>query len=471
MIINPHITCAQVLDTLKKSGLTYTLNETPYSVYLTLRKKFIKEYLHTGTQHAHGIMKEGEDTTELEDNLAKLQEAVATEIQKHNITKHQLSEMEARVEQMHNINDWNTEESNKQHLRHLAIISDLKNELAQEVDDHAQSESALKKLEEKIESLNLKLDQEMKHKASILEENDSLRERLEDAEQATENLNTMTRDLNAKLLRYELKQAELASLDSSLLNTKVRELEGTIEGKNRIISILKDQANCSLREIAQLRQNQSLYNSVPNHLPSLQSHSSHSSSSADTPASPSSQPSTPAGISQLVPKLQLKHNNEKDTNIKASDENDNLPPNKISNSTAPDSIENPSQSSPPTGIESQSSSHNLHFCTDPEKFCQNCKNKLSDDIDVEIPSPIYFYDFLSECPSPWLHYGYCTPCLEVARSTSTHITDHISQCEAFLDKCWDGEHEEHIAHYNQTEAEFLIDNKGSLRNTNIVNLH
>ena len=54
MIINPHITCAQVLDTLKKSGLTYTLNETPYSVYLTLRKKFIKEYLHTGTQHAHG---------------------------------------------------------------------------------------------------------------------------------------------------------------------------------------------------------------------------------------------------------------------------------------------------------------------------------------------------------------------------------------------------------------------------------
>ena len=80
-------------------------------------------------------MKKGLDTTELDDNLAKLQEAVASEIQKHNITKHQLSEMEARVEQMHDINDMNTEESNKQHLRHLAIISDLKNELAQEVDE------------------------------------------------------------------------------------------------------------------------------------------------------------------------------------------------------------------------------------------------------------------------------------------------------------------------------------------------
>ena len=44
MLTNPHDTCAQIINTLRISGLTYTLNETPYSVYLTLRKKFIKEY-------------------------------------------------------------------------------------------------------------------------------------------------------------------------------------------------------------------------------------------------------------------------------------------------------------------------------------------------------------------------------------------------------------------------------------------
>ena len=44
MVINPHVSCAKVLDTLKYSGLTYTLNETPYSVYLTVRKKYTKEY-------------------------------------------------------------------------------------------------------------------------------------------------------------------------------------------------------------------------------------------------------------------------------------------------------------------------------------------------------------------------------------------------------------------------------------------
>ena len=58
------------------------------------------------------------------------------------LSKHLLSEMEARVEQIHDINDMITEESNRQHLRHLTLISNLKNELAQEVDDHSQSESS-----------------------------------------------------------------------------------------------------------------------------------------------------------------------------------------------------------------------------------------------------------------------------------------------------------------------------------------
>ena len=89
-----------------------------------------------------------------------------------------------------------------------------------------------------------------------------------------------------------------------------------------------------------------------------------------------------------------------------------------------------------------------------EKFCQNCKNEIPDDIDVSQPSPVYFYDFLAECPSPWLHYGYCTPCLVMARFINkTSIIEHITQCPAFLDKCWEGEHESLIDEYKQKEAE------------------
>ena len=41
---SPHLTCAKVLDTMRLSGLTYILTETPYSANLSLKKKFIKEY-------------------------------------------------------------------------------------------------------------------------------------------------------------------------------------------------------------------------------------------------------------------------------------------------------------------------------------------------------------------------------------------------------------------------------------------
>ena len=94
--------------------------------------------------------------------------------------------------------------------------------------------------------------------------------------------------------------------------------------------------------------------------------------------------------------------------------------------------------------------HNHRSC---EKFCQNCQNELPDDLDITLPSPVYFYDFLSECPSPWLHYGYCKPCLEVARYKGADISHHIAQCPAFVDQCWDGEHEDIIEHYKNTESE------------------
>ena len=111
----------------------------------------------------------------------------------------------------------------------------------------------------------------------------------------------------------------------------------------------------------------------------------------------------------------------------------------------PNTSLSPSQPSSPGPDDSRNS----------ETFCQNCKNELSDDLNVTIPPPVYFYDFLAECPSPWLHYGYCTPCLVVARFTNnTSIIQHIARCPALLDQCWDGEHEDLISEYKEKEAMF-----------------
>jgi len=77
---------------------------------------------------------------------------------------------------------------------------------------------------------------------------------LEDAEQEVKNSHKSIGDLNEKTLHYEFKQAELAPLDVAVLKAKVTELEGTITGKDQLISLLKDQAQLSLLELIKLRQ-------------------------------------------------------------------------------------------------------------------------------------------------------------------------------------------------------------------------
>ena len=173
-----------------------------------------------------------------------------------------------------------------------------------------------------------------------------------------------------------------------------------------------------------------------------------------TPVLSSSQSGTLSGISHLSTHTLVMH--EGANNIKCFDENDNMSlRNTSSFSPISASMSAPLiPASPETmALITNSSSSSSLYRRNCEKYCQNCKNELPDDLDIEIPSPVYFYDFLSECPSPWLHYGYCGPCLEVARSSGTQITQHIAQCPAFLHQCWEGEHEDLIALYKNTESE------------------
>ena len=133
------------------------------------------------------------------------------------------------------------------------------------------------------------------------------------------------------------------------------------------------------------------------------------------------------------------NNSEKDEVNKGTDINDNMATN-------------------PNRFSQTNSSHTS--LTDPESLCNNCQNKPeNDDIDMDLPPPIYEPNFIRECPSPWLHYGYCTACLEVARFESLQrgqgntIIEHIAQCPGLLNQCFTGYHEEHIKMYTERENE------------------
>ena len=41
---SPHNACGQILFSLKMSKLNYVVKETPYSAYVTIRKKFIQSH-------------------------------------------------------------------------------------------------------------------------------------------------------------------------------------------------------------------------------------------------------------------------------------------------------------------------------------------------------------------------------------------------------------------------------------------
>ena len=188
MLINPHVTCAKVLDTLKYSGLTYTLNETPYSVYLTVRKKFTKEY--SPSQHTSE-----QDTVDCKDTLAQL---LQEEIANHNLTRQELAQKDEQLGIAVDANNQNIEESRHQHFLQVNTINNLTEDLAQEVAEHTQAEHAIRKLEEKLENLETRLEKEVKDKQDKSEEIESLHEKLEDADQEIKNSHEVIKKLNAK---------------------------------------------------------------------------------------------------------------------------------------------------------------------------------------------------------------------------------------------------------------------------------
>ena len=169
----------------------------------------------------------------------------------------------------------------------MSTIAQLTEDLAKEVDEHALSENELRKLENRVESLTEQLRDALDCKEEIEHKNKTLREKLVDAEQEIKNSHRLTQSQHKELLRYEFKQAELATLDTAVLKVKVKDLENSIAGKERIIDLLKKQEKLSLKEIAQLRQYHSDCAPLDS---SLTTKPEGFSSSLDTPELSSRQP-------------------------------------------------------------------------------------------------------------------------------------------------------------------------------------
>jgi hypothetical protein len=525
MHTSPHVTCSKVLDTVRLSGLTYSLTETPYSAYLSIRKKFTKGFSPTTSSSTSSNTFSADTNKFSNDNQTQASEI---EIANHNHTKYQLLVKEAELSKLSKQHEKLVNEDNNAHIKQTSSITKLTQELATEIDDHAQSEQALRRLEVKVETLQLDLNKQAN-------ENKALNNNIANSEETAAHYQKMSQKISESHVKTELKLTEALNADSGILNARVHELEGTVSGKNRIISLLKDQATISLREISDLRSKLNIVEASQSHhtnttkaplpgqlnlpacvlqtdtslhvsqlgsprqdglqpdtfsqsisytssipLPCQQNSSAHilqpntSLSELGTPDHKVSQPVTFSQPNLVTPELgssvmnvmQLlhrnpsetgKHDSEKDEFNNDIDLNANQPPKPSSDHQTNTSLDAEASD---TSLPDSNKSTSSHI-TEPLNFCNNCHQK-PDDLDMDLPPPIHEPSFIYECPSPWLHYGYCASCLEVARFESSQrgqgkvILEHIAQCPVLLDQCTPHHHEEHIEMYTEKENEIAL---------------
>ena len=246
----PQVTCSKVLDTIRLSGLTYSLTETPYSAYLSIRKKFIKGFSPTTSSSTPSntssstisLIPSSTSTLSSANTNMFSSDTPATNTEIANLN-YQLSVKEAELTKLKKTYEKLVIETKYDHSKLTSSINKLTQELATEIDDHAQSEQALRRLEEKHETVEIELDK-------VAKENKALKDEISNSEDSIAHYQRFSEGLNQSLAQTQIKIAEAHNTEAGILSSKVQELEGTVSGKNRIISLLKDQAVISKKKIS-----------------------------------------------------------------------------------------------------------------------------------------------------------------------------------------------------------------------------
>ena len=194
------------------SGLTYSLTETPFSAYLCVRKNFTKVSSSTSPLIPSNVQESIEpiDTNK----LSQTKQTLDQEISNHNHTKYQLSVKDAELSKLLKQYGKIVNEANIEHIKLTSSINNLTQELATEIDDHAQSEQALRKLEEKLESHHLDLNKQAK-------ENKALKKALEHSEHETARYRNLTTATNEELCKSEVKPSLASNSDNVILNLRI----------------------------------------------------------------------------------------------------------------------------------------------------------------------------------------------------------------------------------------------------------
>ena len=195
----PHVTCSKVLDTVRLSGLTYSLTETPYSAYLSIRKKFTKGFSPTTSSSTVSLSSSSKSHSAGTNKFSSDTQASETDAANQLIVKEaELSKLKKTYEKL-------VIESKNELSMLTSSVNKLTQELATEIDDHAESEQAVRKLEEKHEAIKMELNKKA-------QENKALKDDISSCEEEVARYQRTSISINESLAQTQINWQKLTML-------------------------------------------------------------------------------------------------------------------------------------------------------------------------------------------------------------------------------------------------------------------
>jgi len=185
--------CGQILFSLKSSQLNYIVKETPYSAYITIRKKFLKSFEQSEANIVNRIMTREQADRDLKEHTKQV-ERENLNLRERNIeVERDLALMRIELEEM----------ETKNH-----DLLDKNSDIEDKIEDLYRETSHIEQLNQEIDNLkceNLKVKTECED-ADMMKNN--LHSRLVDSEKEIYKLNNFLQQCELEMKRLEASSAE-----------------------------------------------------------------------------------------------------------------------------------------------------------------------------------------------------------------------------------------------------------------------
>ena len=207
-------TCSSVLSSLRRSGLKFVIHETPFSAYITIRKKFLNGFVRFTVKDNDDFM-EQKKVTKLDDENAYIKNELKEALQVIDSLRNEKDAIQIRLEN-----------SEKEMVKHFADAKLRESKLSEEISNLKQMN---KKCHDNISELKLNLSKEEKRanclekaKTKLESKNDNLVEQVTTCKIDKNNNKKEYDKLTKEVLKLKAKLSEAKAVISTSTQTEPR---------------------------------------------------------------------------------------------------------------------------------------------------------------------------------------------------------------------------------------------------------